>query len=154
MKLTAEAVQELKSLEDRRGRLTPEQVLEAAAAKTSALHPCFTWDDSEAAAKYRLEEARELIRSVRIEVTFEERHIRTVAYVHDTKRDQNEAGYVNLIKVRRPDAKDTIRVELNAIVALCERAVGIAEAKDDALPGVADRIRRVKLDIVAIGDAL
>lgn len=45
------------------GILKPEDVVSAAESKSSPLHKCFTWDDSEAAKQYRLEEARRLIRA-------------------------------------------------------------------------------------------
>jgi len=41
-------------------------VVAAAQSPDSPLHPCFTWDDSEAAKQWRLEEARALIRNVRV----------------------------------------------------------------------------------------
>jgi hypothetical protein len=52
----------------RNGRLTPGDVLDAAKAKSSPLHKAFEWDDSEAAQKYRLEQASYLIRSIEIVV--------------------------------------------------------------------------------------
>ena len=154
MNLSVEAVQELKVLENRAGKLTPEQVVNAAADKSSALHSCFTWDDSAAAAKWRLDEAREIIRSVRIETVIEERTIRSVAYVHDPGQEQNAAGYINTMKVRKPDVAAVIRQELNAIAALCERAIGIAQAKADAVPGVAEKIIGIKAQVVRLVDGL
>lgn len=44
------------------GTLTPRQVLEYASNPETALHTAFTWDDTEAADKYRVFEARALIR--------------------------------------------------------------------------------------------
>lgn len=41
--------------------ITPEQVLKKARDKQSELHKCFEWDDSIAAEKYRLQQARQLI---------------------------------------------------------------------------------------------
>ncbi len=154
MKLTDAALQEIKALEDRAGKLTPEQVIEAAADESSALHGCFTWDDSEAAAKYRLDEARELIRSVRIETVIEERTIRSVAYVHDPRREQNESGYVNVLRVRKPDAVEVMRTELNSIAALLERAHGIAQSKAAALPGVAELVIKIKKQVTGLADSL
>jgi hypothetical protein len=154
MNLSVEAVQELRAIENRAGKLTPEQVVNAAADESSALHSCFTWDDSEAAAKWRLDEAREIIRSVRIETVIEERTIRSVAYVHDPGQDQNVAGYINTMKVRKPDVAAVIRQELNAIAALCERAIGIAQAKADVVPGVAEKIIGIKAQVVRLADGL
>ena len=44
------------------GLLMPEDVVEYARSEETALHAQFTWDDTEAARKYRLDEARSVIR--------------------------------------------------------------------------------------------
>jgi hypothetical protein len=49
------------------GRLTPSAVVEAASDPKSALHRHFEWDDAKAASAYRIDQARELIRVIRIE---------------------------------------------------------------------------------------
>lgn len=46
------------------GELTPAMVLEDAAGHNSPLHPLFEWCDSEAAHRYRLHQARQLIRAI------------------------------------------------------------------------------------------
>jgi hypothetical protein len=46
------------------GLLVPQKVVEAAQSKTSPLHSCFQWDDTEAAQQYRIWQARQLIRVV------------------------------------------------------------------------------------------
>lgn len=43
---------------------TPEKVLEKAKDEKSELHKCFEWNDSVAAEKYRLEQARCIIRNL------------------------------------------------------------------------------------------
>lgn len=43
-------------------QISPEEVLEKARKKKSELHKCFEWDDSIAAEKYRLNQARMLLR--------------------------------------------------------------------------------------------
>jgi len=53
-------------------RLTPGNVVREARRKTSPLHGWFEWDNTAAARMYRLEQARELIRSV--SVTFVGNH--------------------------------------------------------------------------------
>lgn len=42
--------------------ITPEEILKRARNEGTELHKCFTWDDTEAAEKYRLQEARTIIR--------------------------------------------------------------------------------------------
>lgn len=41
--------------------LTPEQIVEKARDENSELHKCFEWDDTKAAEKYRLTQARSLM---------------------------------------------------------------------------------------------
>jgi hypothetical protein len=50
------------------GELKPEAVVRAARPESSPLHASFDWDDSEAAQRWRLHQARQLIRVV---VTYE-----------------------------------------------------------------------------------
>lgn len=56
----------LQDINDRRGRLDPADVVDAARQETSPLHRYFTWDDASAAVAHRLEQARALIRRVKI----------------------------------------------------------------------------------------
>ena len=44
------------------GEFTPMEVLEKAKDETTELHKCFEWNDSIAAEKYRLEQAKNIIR--------------------------------------------------------------------------------------------
>ena len=44
--------------------VTPRQVLDRARNKRTELHKCFDWDDSVAAEKYRLEQARDVLRKL------------------------------------------------------------------------------------------
>ena len=56
-------INELKRLAAKnRGLFLPEAVVEAAKPETSPLHSQFTWDNTEAAKKYRIWEARRLQR--------------------------------------------------------------------------------------------
>ena len=46
------------------GGLLPAVVVEAARSPTSPLHSCFDWDDSEAGQKWRIAQARHLLRVI------------------------------------------------------------------------------------------
>ena len=154
MKLTPEAIAELKAMEDRRGRLTPHQVVEAAEPEGSALHDCFEWDDSIAGAAYRVEQARELLKRVKIELVIEDRSFRTVGYVRDPSKQQNKPGYVATLKVRVSDTAALMQAELDAISALCDRAIGLAYAKAENLPGLAEKITGIKVQVVRLANGL
>ena len=57
-----EASERLTALADRNdGQLTPEAVVEDARRKNSPLHDHFCWDDKQAAAEHRLQQARHLL---------------------------------------------------------------------------------------------
>lgn len=49
------------------GDLTPKAVVEAARDPKNLLHPHFEWDDAIAADRYRQDQAREIIRCIRVE---------------------------------------------------------------------------------------
>lgn len=59
---------ELERIYNADGSLTPRAVVDDARPEDSALHPHFEWDDSIAGEQYRLDQARHLIRSVKVEV--------------------------------------------------------------------------------------
>lgn len=60
------------------GKGRPQDIVDAAAPAQSPLHRYFTWDDTEAARKCRLHEARGLARSFWVEIVEFERNERTV----------------------------------------------------------------------------
>jgi hypothetical protein len=57
---------ELNAIMNKHGHLTPTIVVTAAKDKKSPLHKHFEWNDTKAAAKYRLWQARQLIMSVEV----------------------------------------------------------------------------------------
>lgn len=50
-----------------KGHLVPAAVVDAARDRKNPLHPHFEWDNAAAADKYRLDQARSLIRSIHVE---------------------------------------------------------------------------------------
>ena len=56
----------LQAILDNRGTLTPSVVVEEASDESHPLHSRFKWDDAEAAHSWRLEQAAQLIRSVKV----------------------------------------------------------------------------------------
>lgn len=57
------------------GKFTPMEVLEKAKDKTTELHKCFEWNDSIAAEKYRLEQAKNIIRMLVYEKETKEQQV-------------------------------------------------------------------------------
>lgn len=155
MKIGDRVESELKRLESRAGTLTPESVIEAARNDKSALHGYFDWDDTIAAHKWRIEQARTLIRSVKIEVSVEARQIRTVAYVRDPNCQPEESQYVALAKTNTESACDVLSAEIRALIGDTRRAIGIAEASADKLPiGVSARLKTIRSHLEKLAEVL
>ena len=57
---------ELELIRSRDGEITPVAVVEKAEDEGSALHKYFEWDSDKAAERYRLEQARKVLRSIEI----------------------------------------------------------------------------------------
>lgn len=110
------------------GKLTPEAVVEDATEASHPLHLFFTWDNEEAGHKYRLIEARALIRSVKIVVSTETKEYSAPAYVRDPNQGARQQGYIPLegVQARSKSAHAVLAEEMGRIVSLIERAMPIA----------------------------
>lgn len=144
MTLLKEEISELESIENNKGQITPDVLLETARSEDSSLHNKFTWDDSEAAEKWRLEEARYLIKSFRLVVTIEEREIKVPMYVRDPSKDDSEQGYISILRIKERTSAEVLKAELDCVLALLNRTLGIAEMKKDVLPAnVVSEIKKI-----------
>ena len=128
------------------GRLTPDSVLRDAQSPKSPLHDQFEWDDSAAAKQWRLSQARELIRSIRVEVTVDTRTVSTVRYVRDPAAGE-EQGYVETAKLRTDKdlARDALIAELTAAHSRFERAHSLADVL-----GLADEFDELKFRVESL----
>ncbi len=94
-----EVINTLKSLAERNaGILFPTDVVKAAEPENSVLHKFFTWDDSIAAEKCRLQEARQLINCVVEYVGGEDRGHEVRVFV-SLRDDRQEGGYRPLVSI-------------------------------------------------------
>lgn len=75
------------------GVLTPEEVLAHAENKKSVLHSCFEWDDTEAARRYRIEQARELIRVSVVIIENDSAPVRAFVSIIDDRLEGKPGGY-------------------------------------------------------------
>lgn len=96
MKRNSKVVQELRRIaKENEGVLQPELVVQAARLPSSPLHSHFTWDNGDAAEKYRLIEAQKLIRTT-IELLpcpdGSKRPVRVFVSLRDERREE-ESGY-------------------------------------------------------------
>ena len=89
------------------GVLTPQVVVETAKNKKSLLHDYFIWDNSIAAEKYRVHQARNLLNSITIEIKIEGKtedvktfhNVTTIVY-QGTEQEEKQRGYVSIESVK------------------------------------------------------
>jgi hypothetical protein len=131
---------ELMVLAQARGGLTPQAVLGVAKNPRSILHDYFTWDDTEAAAKWREAQAYDLIRRVKVTIETEERAPITVRAFWPVKQVADD-GTVNMghrgtylpieDALGREDALEQImrvaKGELRAFMVKYSKLEGLAE---------------------------
>lgn len=123
----------LEELEQANGdRLTPDEVVAEAKSKKSVLHDQFEWDDSKAAHQHRLDQARDLITSVRVVIHTDRTIVRGVAYIRDPNASGNEQGYVHIRTLRKePDAaREAVINEVARVKDSMRRLKHLAAALD------------------------
>jgi len=90
---------------ERHGELIPQTVVDEARPKAAALHDRFEWDNKLAGEKFRLVQAAELIRSVRIvfsdNATGERKSVRGFHSLHQAGSDRG--GYVPTEEIVRDE---------------------------------------------------
>lgn len=114
---------------EKQGRVTPDVLLAAAKSKSYPLHGDFIWDDKIAGHKYRVEQAREIIASVRVMTKTTKMSITAVGYVRDPRVAGNKQGYVSVAALRddRAYAEEALDAEVDRIKSLLDRAREFAE---------------------------
>lgn len=120
----------LKQLESRAGRITAKGLVEASKDPAHPLHSKFMWgDDAKAAQEHRLDIARGIINSVRVELRVGTHVVSTIGYVRDPDAAPQQ-GYiaVNKIQSDKDTARTVMIAEVDRIKASLVRARTLAES--------------------------
>lgn len=142
-----EVIERIKQLENENGELTTEVVIEDAKDENSPLHNYFQWDDAKAAHEWRKEQARRLIREVRLVIHETKTNVKQVAYV---RNPDNDSGYVSTVRLR--DDKNKARSALIAELERAESALSRAYDVSYAL-GLSDEIESLRASVKGVRDA-
>lgn len=110
----------------------PEQVVESARNEASPLHPLFTWDDSEAASKYRLHEARNVVNALKVTVMVQDREVNAPAFVsvgHTSENHERGEGYRPVMVVVQDEqfANEAKAEALSRLRALRQRYASLGD---------------------------
>ena len=87
-----QAMDEIRKAENLYGKITAETVLQVAKDNKSPLHKLFEWDDSKAAEKYRMAQARTLVNNIEVKIISdgEERSIPVYEIVNIKPGEDND----------------------------------------------------------------
>lgn len=110
------------------GLVTPDAVVAAATPVDHPLHDQLDWDDARAAHAHRLDQARTLIRSVRLIVHESRISFSTVAYVKDATAEPTQQGYIAIQSLIDDEARSrmTVEAELARLSSILARVREIA----------------------------
>lgn len=80
--------------------VTPQQILDKGRDENTELHKCFEWNDSEAAEKYRLQQARLIVQQLVFVRTEEQKQEKApeIRILHKTELTEN-SGYKPLTRI-------------------------------------------------------
>lgn len=141
----------LQAIYERHGAITPDMVVEAARDPASPLHECFEWDDAAAAQAHRRDQARALLRSIRVNVTTETVRLEVPYYYRDPSLPGDDQGYVAITKIRSDAdiARDVLVDEFSRAAAALRRAREAAAAF-----GLTAEVEELHARAVALSDGL
>src|SRR5262245_25357343 len=88
--------------------VTHEELIAAARKSDSPLRPCFTFDDAEAAAKWRKREAKELVKNIHTEKDGKLTRTRAFVYVHHPKHEGRKVLLTTRSAMARPEFREQV----------------------------------------------
>jgi hypothetical protein len=111
------AAEELERIRDQHGKIEASTVVDLSRPDDAPLHPEFEWDDSRAAEEYRRDQARHMIRSIRVVRQADEEPIRQYVNVRTDDGNHYQAAEV---AVRDADVWGRVMAEAAELVAASE----------------------------------
>lgn len=110
------------------GKLTASLLEKAASNPKHSLHKEFVWDDQIAGHKYRLIQARQIIRSVQIDIQLHNHIISVVRYVRDPNLPVRQEGYkcLSTVERRSEEARAIMLMYLDRVESLIRSAREVA----------------------------
>jgi hypothetical protein len=138
----------IRSLADPNGHISPSNVIAAARDPASPIHGDFEWNVGAAAEQYWLDQARTLIRFVKVEVQIERRTVVAPYYVPDPERPANSSRYIELTVagLNAEMARSIVIAELDRLALGIRRAQKIAAVLglSEMLDALFDNVRTIR----------
>ncbi len=125
---SADVEAEIVAIYQRDGKLDAHVLVDEARPIDSPLHYEFEWDDSRAAEEYRINQARDLIRRVKITVVSEQRTVKYRAFLN-TGDGYHDTAQVMSSKDLRGAILTRMRADADLFIKRWEQYEELAEAK-------------------------
>lgn len=139
-----DAFNELERIRLKYGELESKYVVEESKAEDSPLHSIFEWDDTEAAFRYRCEQARQLIKNIEVRTVIRDVSIKVRAIVNVSTSTTPFKSYVPLAKVVEDD------VAYNDLLEQAKRDAGAFLSKYSMITEI-NKIKADMLEFLNIG---
>lgn len=107
----------VENIERRDGLCHPSALVAAARPKRSPLHTLFTWDDGEAAAKWRTHEARNIIRQIRVETDDDDDATPAFVHVREITVEGVRSGYMSTVRAMASDHREQVIADVQKQLA-------------------------------------
>src|SRR4029077_20904761 len=145
--ISKEKADYITSLADDNGYINPKRVIEAARDPASPIHIDFEWDVKTAAEQHWLDQARTLIRFVKLNVQISNVTVVAPYYVPDPDRPQQSKRYIELTIAGRNTemARQVLLAELDRIASAIRRAQQIA-----TVLGLSEELEQLLDDVTSI----
>lgn len=135
-----EAIHAVLARLERKGQLTPDNVIEEAREADSPLHGEFTWDIKKAAMITWRNQARTLISQFSITITVHRKEYRIQEFVEAPGKAEREQGYVAFTRIK--NKKDLAREFLDRELSVA--ATYVAKTRDYArVLGLEESVEKV-----------
>jgi hypothetical protein len=145
MRLTRAQIAAIRTLENRRGQLTPRQVVAAAKHKDSPLHALFDWDVQQSAERWWLHRARVIIGAVTVQVETQEFSYKASAYMVDMSVEGQGYRSVAALKTDEANARESLIYTLEMAAGHLRRSLDLA-----APLGLSKEIDRLLREIAGV----
>jgi len=112
--LDAQAVGEFLDalIDDRKEHVTAEEIVAAARKRDCPLHEGFTWNDPEAAEKWRRHEAKSLVKNLMVQKNGEVSRTRAFVYVAHPEHDGKRVLLSMQSALARPEFRDQVKAQV------------------------------------------
>jgi len=127
-RISEAALEYVLSFENDEGYIEPQALINAGRDPGSPIHNQFTWDVDKAAQERWTEQARDLIRIVRMEITVERQIVVAPIYAVDPDRPSKSQRYIRLERAAMEEerALRILQDEIDRIASAIRRAQAVA----------------------------